>query len=181
MSVTILYKEQPPFPVMATPDGDDLWLTLDDLRSATGWEIRPEGVCREGQCVPIPEGREREFVRESPARFNLAALARWLEQPVLHDDVHGVWFFGEAAQVRREALRSLHAPDFRLPDLEGRMQHSGLRRVRPEWPLRGPHSVLFPEQAAHARSLAILSRARRCVPACSATHSRRRPQVPDLY
>src|SRR3989454_8543746 len=69
MSVTILYKEHPPFPVMATPDGDDLWLTLDDLRSATGWEIRPEGVCREGQCVPIPEGREREFVRESPARF----------------------------------------------------------------------------------------------------------------
>src|SRR3989441_13115287 len=81
MSGPLLNKEQPPFPVMATPDGDDLWLTLDDLRSATGWEIRPEGVCREGQCVPIPEGREREFVRESPARFNLAALARWLEQP----------------------------------------------------------------------------------------------------
>ena len=99
----------------------DLWLTLDDLRSATGWELRPEGVCREGQCVPIPEGREREFVRENPARFNLAALARWLEQPVLHDAVHGVWFFGEAARVRREALRSLGAPDFRLPDLEGRM------------------------------------------------------------
>ena len=121
MSVTILYKEQPPFPVMTTADGDDLWLTLDELRFATGWELRPEGVCREGQCVPIPEGREREFVRESPARFNFAALARWLEQPVLHDDVHGVWFFGEAARVRRETLRSLQAPDFRLPDLEGRM------------------------------------------------------------
>ena len=121
MSVTILYKEQPPFPVMATAAGDDLWLTLDELRSATGWELRPEGVCREGQCVPIPQGRERDFVREKPARFNLAALARWLEQPALHDDVHGVWFFGEAARVRREALRSLQAPDFTLPDLEGRM------------------------------------------------------------
>ena len=121
MSVTILYKEQPPFPVMATADGDDLWLTLDDLRSATGWELRPEGVCREGQCVPIPEGREREFVRESPARFNLAALARWLEQPVVHADVHGVWFFGEEARFRREALRSLQAPNFMLPDLEGQM------------------------------------------------------------
>src|SRR3989449_9511783 len=121
MPVPILYKNQPPFPVTATADGANLWLTLDELRTATGWELRPEGVCREGQCVPIPLGREREFVRESPARFNLAALARWLEQPVLHDDVHGVWFFGEAARVRREALRSLQAPDFTLPDLEGRV------------------------------------------------------------
>jgi hypothetical protein len=59
MSVTILYKEQPPCPVRATADGDDLWLTLDDLRSATGWELRAEGVCRDGQCVRIPQGRIR--------------------------------------------------------------------------------------------------------------------------
>jgi len=123
MSVTILYKEHPPFPVMATAEGDDLWLTLDDLRSATGWELRPEGVCREGQCVPIPQGRERDFVREHPARFNLAGLARWLEQPVVRDDAHAVWFFGEAARVRRDALGSLEAPGFTLPDLEGR-RHS---------------------------------------------------------
>ena len=121
MPATVLYKEHPPFLATATADGDDLWLPLDELRLATGWELRPEGVCREGQCVPMPLGRESEFVRESPVRFNLAALARWLEQPVVHDDVHSVWFFGEAARARREALRSLHAPDFTLPDLEGRM------------------------------------------------------------
>src|SRR2546427_12643142 len=103
MPVTILYKEQPPFPVMTTADGDDLWLTLDDLRSATGWELRPEGGCREGQCVPIPAGREREFVRENPERFYLAALARWLRQSGLLDAIHGVWLFCGGAAASRVA------------------------------------------------------------------------------
>ena len=40
---------------------------------------------------------------------------------MVRDDAHAVWFFGEAARIRREALRSLQAPDFTLPDLEGRM------------------------------------------------------------
>jgi hypothetical protein len=71
--------------------------------------------------VPIPRGREGEFLRERATRFNLAALARLLGQPVVHEDAHGVWSFGESAHARSEAMRSLRAPDFTLPDLEGRL------------------------------------------------------------
>ena len=70
--------------------------------------------------MPIPRGREGEFLRERPARFNVAALARQIGQPVVHDDAHAVWSFGESADVRSSAMRSLQAPDFALPDLEGR-------------------------------------------------------------
>ncbi len=120
MSVTILYKEQPPYAASATPEGQDLWLPPSELPAATGWELRPEGACRGDVCVPIPRGREGEFLRERPARFNLAALARLLGQPVVHEDAHGVWVFGETAAVRRTGMQSLQAPDFTLPDLDGR-------------------------------------------------------------
>ena len=53
--------------------------------------------------------------------FNLAALARHLGQPVVHDDKNGVWYFGEAAATRRATLASLEAPDFELPDLDGKL------------------------------------------------------------
>jgi hypothetical protein len=52
---------------------------------------------------------------------NLAALARLLEQPVLRDDAHAIWCVSDAAPARRAATHSLQAPDFTLPDLEGRL------------------------------------------------------------
>jgi hypothetical protein len=121
MSATILYKEQPPYASTAEAGGEDLWLAASELPAATGWELRPEGACRGDVCMPIPRGREGEFLRVRPARFNLAALARLLRQPVVRDDAHGVWSFGESADARSKAMRSLQAPDFTLPDLEGRV------------------------------------------------------------
>jgi len=120
MPTTILYKEQPPYLADATPEGGDLWLPVTDLPAATRWELRSEGVCRGDVCMPVPRERESEYVRDGRARFNVGALARSLDQPVVHDDVLGVWVFGEAARARREALESLRAPDFTLPDPGGR-------------------------------------------------------------
>lgn len=120
MTATILYQEQPPYVSAATAEKENLWVPVSELHAATGWELRPEGACRGDVCMPIPRGREGEFLRERPARFNVAALARQLGQPVVHDDAHAVWSFGESADVRSSAMRSLQAPDFTLPDLEGR-------------------------------------------------------------
>ena len=120
MSVTILYQARTPYAAEAVAEGENLWVPADDLAPASGWELRPEGACRGDVCVPIPRGREGEFLRERPARFNIAGLARLLGQPVVHDDAHGVWSFGESAADRSSAMRSLQAPDFTLPDLEGR-------------------------------------------------------------
>ena len=69
MSATILYKDRPPYAAAATAEGGDLWLPASDLPAASGWELRPEGACRGDVCVPIPRGREAEFLREKPARF----------------------------------------------------------------------------------------------------------------
>jgi hypothetical protein len=105
----------------AKAEGDNLWLSSADLTTASGWELKPEGACMGDVCIPIPPARAAEFVRDNGRSFNLAALARHLGQPVVHDDKNGAWYFGEAASTRRATLASLQAPDFELPDLDGKM------------------------------------------------------------
>ena len=122
MSINLLYGERPAQVTEAQADGQNLWLSLPALSNATGWELKPEGACLGEVCVPIPTGREADFLRANDgAEFNLAALARLRDQPVVHNDEHGVWFFGEAANARGTALASLEAPNFSLPDLDGKM------------------------------------------------------------
>ena len=129
MAMDIIYKGRVSEVGSVKADGDNLWLSKADLTRASGWELKPEGACIGDVCVPIPPAREAEFVRDNGGAFNLAALARHLGQPVVHDDNNGVWYFGEAAAARRATLASLEAPDFELPDLDGKMhQLSGLSR-----------------------------------------------------
>ncbi len=121
MTETIICRDQVSSASGAVADGDALWLSLDELRASTGWEITPQGACRGDDRVSIPAGREAEFLRDSGRRVNLGALARLAGQPVAHDVGYRVWYFGEPASARRKALQALQAPDFRLPDLDGRM------------------------------------------------------------
>ena len=114
--VTILYKDELPFDTDARSEGDALWVALPELERGTGWELKPEGVCRGDLCVPVPPGREEELVREG--RLELAAFARLLGDPVVHEC--DVWVVGESSRARAAALQSLGAPEFTLPDLEGR-------------------------------------------------------------
>src|ERR1700683_564217 len=121
MATVVIYGDRPPEVVSANADGDNLWLEAIDLARASGWELKPEGVCKGDVCVPIPRAREADFVRDGRRKFNLAAFARHLAQPIVHDDKNGVWFFGAGAAARRSTMASLEAPDFELPDLDGKM------------------------------------------------------------
>lgn len=103
----------------ARVEGERLWLDGAALEAATGWSLQPEGLCREGMCVPLPPGREAELVQGD--RVDLAAVWRHLGKPIVHDASGGAWALGESAEDRTAALRSLEAPDFTLPDPAGRL------------------------------------------------------------
>ena len=104
----------------ARADGEDLWLPAADAERATGWALKPEGFCRGEVCVPVPPGRAREF---ADGDINVAALWRPLGLPLARDASSETWALGASAAARSEQLRSLEAPDFSLPDLDGR-EHS---------------------------------------------------------
>ena len=96
-----------------------LWVSANDALQAAGWVAKPEGLCKGEICVPLPAGREREFV--DGGRINLAALWRLLGQPAVRSERGHVWVLSESARSRKAALASLEAPDFALPDPSGRM------------------------------------------------------------
>ncbi len=121
MSTTIIYSETAT-PTEAAVSGEDLWLSPGDLKRAAGWELKPEGMCRDDICIPIPAERSEGILRPQGAEtwVNLAGFARYMDQPVAHDAVHDAWYFGQAPDEFRTQLLSLEAPDFTLPAYDGK-------------------------------------------------------------
>ncbi len=52
--------------------------------------------------------------------FNLVTFARLVHQPVAHDEALAIWYFGLRSD-QRQGLSSLEAPDFTLPDINGKI------------------------------------------------------------
>jgi hypothetical protein len=107
-------------PGPATLGADDLWVTLADLKLATGFVIKPQGVCRDELCFPIPKARRSAFLseQETTTWFNLSEFARLLRQPVAREKE--VWYFGPRPDEQNGFVSSLVAPDFKLPDMNGK-------------------------------------------------------------
>lgn len=105
-------------------EADRLWITTADLTRATRFEVKPQGVCREELCFPLPKASKQDFLRDAAGRqwFNLLAFAQLVHQPVARDDALATWYFGLRSD-QRQILASLEAPNFSLPDMNGK-QHS---------------------------------------------------------
>jgi hypothetical protein len=121
----VIYEGATPSAVAPSPftHSQDLWVTLADLTRATGFEVKPQGVCRNEVCFPLPKGKKKDFLarRKSVAWFNLSAFARLLEQPVARDRKLGIWDFGAPPALHNNYLSTLQAPDFTLPDPSGKL------------------------------------------------------------
>lgn len=96
-------------------EGGRIWLPAATLERL-GWHLEPEGLCREGLCLPLPPGGD-----VGPDGIALDALAALLDRPLALDAAEGVAYLGRSAVERAGALASLEAPDFTLPDLSGRL------------------------------------------------------------
>jgi hypothetical protein len=93
---------------------DGSWLNASDLARATGFALKPEGMCRDEMCVPLPKDAVRD------GRVDIAAFWRRLGAPIVADAAGEVISLGAAAEDRNAALAGLKAPDFTLPDLAGK-------------------------------------------------------------
>jgi hypothetical protein len=88
-----------------------------DVERALGWELKPEGLCRDAVCIPT---------RSTPDLANaegidVALLARVLGRPLALDTDERTAYLGASAADRGAQLATLQAPEFTLPDLSGRL------------------------------------------------------------
>lgn len=87
------------------------------LRTALGWELKPQGLCKDDRCIPV--GGQAGLVAHEG--IDLSAFGELLSRPVAIDTAERVAYLGTSAAHRSAQLSSLEAPDFTLPDLEGRL------------------------------------------------------------
>ena len=120
---TVIYDGTATQVSAAAEASSDLWITTNDLTRATRFVIKPQGVCRDELCFPLPKNRKSEFVAKKGATtwFNLSEFARLIKQPFATDQKNGVWYFGARAAEQSGYLTSLEAPNFTLPDLNGKL------------------------------------------------------------
>jgi hypothetical protein len=121
--ITLLHEQRTTPCAGARAEGEALWLHAADIEAATGWRWKPEGLCLEDVCRPIPPAARASMTRVAAGGeplLDLAAMWRHAGQPVVHDAAGEIWVLGTGAAERRAALETLEAPDFALPDLDGR-------------------------------------------------------------
>ena len=101
----------------AAIDGDSIRIGAAALASAVGWELKPQGLCKDDRCVPV---RDREQLVRGDG-LDLRVLADVLGCPLAVDVEEGVACLGASSDERGARLASLQAPDFTLPDLNGKL------------------------------------------------------------
>jgi hypothetical protein len=104
--------------VDAVVDGERLLIDPEALPDALGWELKPEGLCRENVCVPV---RDRASLLVGD-RVDVGAVATALGRPSVVDADARIAAIALPKEGRRAALHEHHAPAFTLPDLDG-MEH----------------------------------------------------------
>ncbi len=114
-SPVLLDAERGARPVAGRVDDERVLLEPDALTEHTGWQLKPEGLCRDDVCVPV---RDPDLVVDG--LLDAARVAAALGRPVVVDPAAGVVAWGEASSARRHPIESGIASDFTLPQLDGR-------------------------------------------------------------
>lgn len=120
---TVLYNDRVVEIQETLADPNDLWVVPDDLTRINSFVLKPEGVCLDELCIPLRQDRDSEMLitRSKERWFNVTELARKLQQAFAVDTEHNVWSFGEIPVTRTRFFESALAPDFSLPDRQGKM------------------------------------------------------------
>jgi hypothetical protein len=84
------------------------------FEDATGWAIKPEGVCKAEFCVPLTED-----AATADGRVDVRVVAGRLGMPIVHDTASGASALGPETAFTGRALSTAVAPNLELPDIDG--------------------------------------------------------------
>jgi hypothetical protein len=116
--VTVLMNDQVYTLDSAKSENNTLWVTAEDLKKFSGFEIKPEGACLDEICIPLtPEMTRTEG---DVKLYNATELARKLQQSFV-ESIDQTWAFGPVPQKITTYLKSALAPDFAIADRNGKV------------------------------------------------------------
>lgn len=118
-SVTVLYGDRTVKldRTRAEKNSSDLWIRKADLERVNGFELKPQGACRNEMCIPVTKAMSQgEW-------FNLTAFAHKMHQVYLSETASRVWSFGEIPALTGNYATARIAPDFAVADRKGKLVH----------------------------------------------------------
>jgi hypothetical protein len=95
----------------------ELGVSANDFARATGWTLKPEGLCKGEVCVPV---RDAAAMSDGTA-IDVAEFARVTGRNMVIDASRNVVAIGEQASSRAALMATLDAPNFTLPDINGNL------------------------------------------------------------
>lgn len=88
---------------------DQLTVSPAAFAERTGWDAKPEGLCKGDICVPAPEAAM------AGGQLDVQVLSQKLGMPLVSDEARGVHALGPEANGR--SLTTAVAPELELPTL----------------------------------------------------------------
>ena len=91
---------------------DKLLLSPEELAARTGWELKPQGACKNDICVPLARD-----VRRSDGTIDVEAFAAEMDMPLVGDAQFSRWALGPRAGGR--VIDEDKAPDLVFEEFDG--------------------------------------------------------------
>ncbi len=133
MPAFVLLDVGRPAEVDATVGHSGVSINATDVNAALGWELKAEGLCKGDTCIPVV-GRAGLV---SNGAIHLETLADLLGRPVAISAEEGAAYLGPPLHRFGQTVGVLEAPNFRLPDAEGRLHslsdHLGSKVLLAAW------------------------------------------------
>lgn len=101
---------------------NNLWISANQLKAATGFELKKSGACYDPLDICIPLFEDGFTVQKEGIQWlNVSKLATKLEQACISNDDQTVWSLGLLPAARKAMLDASMAPDFEIEDIHGEM------------------------------------------------------------
>lgn len=101
--------------IEATATAGGLALDAAHLEEASGWSLKPQGLCFGDVCVPV----RNTAALVAGSGLDVDEFARLTGRVAVVDATRGIVAMTESGNRRSEGLSTLVAPDFTLPDING--------------------------------------------------------------
>ena len=119
--VTVLARENTFELTDALVDGQELLVPAKNVAAITGFELKPQGLCAADVCIPIPKDGGWLLEQGGVTYLNLTRFAAKVDQVFAVDPEQNVWSFTAVPEKPTLPLVAGEAPDFALPDRNGKI------------------------------------------------------------
>lgn len=117
MTTALILGDAGEVQVMASSNFGEFGVEAAAFGSSTGWMHKPEGLCKGDLCVPV----RNPHVLSDGESIDIAEFARVTNRNILIDSGRKIIALGDQATSRAQSMATLDAPNFTLPDINGKM------------------------------------------------------------